>query len=60
MKNYSKIIERECSILTNTLATVHQDLIVEQQQSKDKVSFRSRIFSFDKIGRHNADSTHSE
>ncbi|CAF1666274.1 unnamed protein product [Adineta ricciae] len=26
VENYSKIIERECSILTNTLATVHQDM----------------------------------
>ena len=36
MKNYSKIIDRECSTITNTLATVHQDMIVEQQQSKYK------------------------
>ena len=34
MKNYSRIIERECATITNTLATVHQDMIVQQQQSK--------------------------
>jgi len=34
MENYSKIIERECSTITNTLATVHQDLIVQQQQQQ--------------------------
>ncbi|UJR24753.1 hypothetical protein I4U23_006127 [Adineta vaga] len=31
VKNYSKIIERECVTITNTLATVHQDMIVQQQ-----------------------------
>ncbi|CAF1310602.1 unnamed protein product [Adineta ricciae] len=34
MKNYSRIIERECATITNTLATVHQDMIVQQQQSQ--------------------------
>ncbi|CAF2584147.1 unnamed protein product [Rotaria sp. Silwood2] len=32
VENYSKIIERECSTITNILATVHQDIIVEQKQ----------------------------
>ncbi|CAF1651841.1 unnamed protein product [Adineta ricciae] len=31
VENYSKIIERECSILTNTLATVHQDMAKNRQ-----------------------------
>lgn len=26
VENYSKIIERECFTITNTLATVHQDM----------------------------------
>ncbi|CAF1116490.1 unnamed protein product [Adineta ricciae] len=34
MKNYSRIIERECATITNTLATVHQDMIVQQQQNR--------------------------
>ena len=59
MKNYSRIIERECSIITNTLATVHQDLIVEQQQSNNNASFPWRILSFDELDRHNADSNNS-
>ena len=49
MKNYSKIIERECSTITNTLAAVHQDMIV-QQQSKIIYFCFYRSYSID-LGR---------
>ncbi|CAF1407623.1 unnamed protein product [Adineta steineri] len=43
VKNYSKIIERECATITNTLATVHQDMIVQQQnrQTDNNISENS-------------------
>ncbi|CAF1170341.1 unnamed protein product [Adineta steineri] len=31
VENYSKIIERECSTIANTLATVHQDMTKSRQ-----------------------------
>jgi len=37
VENYSKIIERECSTITNTLATVHQDM-TKQQQSRQTIN----------------------
>ncbi|UJR24018.1 hypothetical protein I4U23_026983 [Adineta vaga] len=33
VENYSKIIERECSIITNTLTTVHQDMMKSRQST---------------------------
>ncbi|CAF1198836.1 unnamed protein product [Adineta steineri] len=43
VKNYSKIIKRECATITNTLATVHQDMIVQQQnrQTDNNISENS-------------------
>lgn len=38
IENYSKIIERECSMVTNTLGAVHQDMIVQQQQSRQSTT----------------------
>ncbi|CAF3857439.1 unnamed protein product, partial [Adineta steineri] len=47
VKNYSKIIERECATITNTLATVHQDMIVQQQnrQTDNNISENSTNLS---------------
>ncbi|CAF2661832.1 unnamed protein product [Rotaria sp. Silwood2] len=35
VENYSKIIERECLSITNILATVHQDMTKNRQQTGD-------------------------
>lgn len=34
VENYSKIIERECTIITTTLVTVHQDMVAEENAEK--------------------------
>ena len=38
VENYSKIIERECATITNTLVTVHQEMQKRERTAKDSIS----------------------